>query len=111
MNKVQIFTDGELFQWEQKRLVFFEGDNLFYAQFYTQKGQNSIDIEINNKQAEIPSKLLTQKTPLTVIACDKDNRVLARKTFRILARPKPEFYEEQEQEEILFYGGNANGTA
>lgn len=109
MAKVQILIDGELFQWEQKRFVSFEGEIPAYAQFYTQKGKKSVDVEVENQQAEIPSKILMQKSPLTIIACDENDRVLARKTFRILERPKPEFYETQE-EEILIYGGNANGT-
>jgi hypothetical protein len=86
----------ELFQWEKGRFVIVQQEDITTVEFYNKKSTYSDEVIVENGQAQIPNKLLKESLPITALACidDGDNgtKVISRKTFKVLARPKPEFY-------------------
>lgn len=113
-SKVEITITKQLFQWEKGRAIQIEPPNQArYAQFYNAKSKVALESDVEGGRAEIPDELLTQSLPITVIVCSEDGDgtwVIGRKTFQVLSRKKPETYIADDEEVILF-GGNANGTA
>lgn len=93
---MKIKIDKELFQWERDREVFVDLDKeepqTLYAQFYNSKTQKSPLFLLEDYKAFIPDELLYQSLPITVLICT-ETRVLARKEFRVLKRPKPEAFD------------------
>lgn len=88
--------EKELFQWEKGRKVIVSDSKVTSVEFYNKKSKYSDEIVVENGQAQIPNKLLKEALPIAALACidDGDNgtKVISRKTFKVLARPKPEFY-------------------
>lgn len=112
-NKVEITAGKQLFQWEKGRVVYINPPNQArYAQFYNTKSKVALESDVEGGCAGIPNELLTQNLPITVIVCSEDGDgtwVIGRKVFQVLARKKPETYIADDEEVILF-GGNANGA-
>ena len=96
--------EKELFQWEKGRYVIVNNPEITTVEFYNKKSKHSDQVEVENGQAQIPNKLLKESLPIAALACIDDNengtRVISRKTFKVLARPKPEFYVDDEDEPI-----------
>ena len=94
--------DKELFQWEKGRVVFVSDSSITSVEFYNKKSKYGNQVEVENGQAQIPNKLLKESLPIAALACidDEENgtRVISRKTFKVLARPKPEFYVDDEDD-------------
>ena len=92
--------DKELFQWEKGRFVTVSNDSITTVEFYNKKSKYSDEVSVENGQAQIPNKLLKEALPIAALACidDGDNgtKVVTRKTFKVLERPKPEFYVDDE---------------
>ena len=88
--------DKELFQWEKGRFVKISNNSITTVEFYNKKSKYSDEVSVENGKAQIPNKLLKEALPIAALACvdDGDNgtKVISRKTFKVLARPKPEFY-------------------
>ena len=96
--------DKELFQWEKGRVVFVSDNSITSVEFYNKKSKYGDQVEVENGQAQIPNKLLKESLPIAALACidDEENgtRVISRKTFKVLARPKPEFYVDDEDDPV-----------
>lgn len=85
----------ELFQWEKGRFVTLSDDSITTVEFYNKKSEHSEEVKVKEGYAQIPNKLLKEALPIIVSACTDDRngtKVFSRKTFKVLARPKPEFY-------------------
>lgn len=112
-SKVEITTGKQLFQWEKERFIHIDPPTQArYAQFYNAKSKVALESDIEGGQALIPNELLMQNLPITVIICSEDGDgtwVIGRKILPILTRKKPETYIADDEEVILF-GGNANGA-
>lgn len=109
---MKIKIDKELFQWEQNREVFVDFDEdeprVPYVQFYNSKTQKCPLVLLEDNRAFIPNELLEESLPITVLACT-DTKVLARKEFRVLKRPKPDGFDDSSQQLIklnTLLGGN-----
>ena len=91
--------EKELFQWEKGRFVVVSNPIVTTIEFYNKKSKYSDEVSVENGQAQIPNKLLKESLPITALACidDEDGtKVISRKTFKVLARPRPEFYVDDE---------------
>ena len=92
-----IKIDKELFQWERGRevLVEFDDDKPIapFAQFFNCKTAIAPYSPILNGRATIPDTLLEVACPIMVLICTEE-KVLCRKEFKVLKRPKPEGYDE-----------------
>lgn len=91
--------DKELFQWEKGRFVEVSDVSITTVEFYNKKSKYSDEVSVENGQAQIPNKLLKESLPIAALACidDEDGtKVISRKTFKVLARPRPEFYVDDE---------------
>lgn len=104
--------DRELFQWEKNRYVYIEGDNkdsIDYLQFFNKKSKYSQKELVSQDKAMIPNSLLKDNIPITVLACSDDSgeeQVITRREFKVLSRPKPEGYvEDDEYIHIIYDGG------
>jgi hypothetical protein len=70
------------------------------VEFYNKKSVNTIEEYVVDGRARIPNLLLKDSIPIVALACTEDEnstKVISRKTFKVLARPKPEFYVDDEQ--------------
>lgn len=96
--------DKELFQWEKGRFVIVNSPDITTVEFYNKKSKYSDEVAVENGQAQIPNKLLKESLPIAALACvdDSENgtKVISRKTFKVLARPRPEFYVDDEDDPI-----------
>lgn len=81
----------ELFQWEKERYLDVSNSNITAVEFYNSKSKRGQKVNIENGQALIPNSLLKESLPITALACI-DDKVISRKTFKVLARPKPDSY-------------------
>ena len=89
--------EKELFQWEKDRYVYITQSNteIVTVEFYNKKSDVAMEVYVTSNKAKIPNELLKENLPITAIACadiEKGNNVVARKTFKVLARPKPQYY-------------------
>lgn len=96
--------DKELFQWEKGRFVKVSNDSITAVEFYNKKSKYGDEVSVENGKAQIPNKLLKEALPIAALACvdDGDNgtKVISRKTFKVLARPKPEFYVDDDEPDV-----------
>ena len=95
--------EKELFQWEKGRKVIVSNPSITSVEFYNKKSEYGDEVLVVEGQAQIPNKLLKESLPIAALACieeDGENRVISRKTFKVLARPKPEFYVDDEDDPI-----------
>ena len=104
----------ELFQWEKNRKVeIICEDNESKPtsiQFYNKKSSYGSEVSIVDNYAVIPNYLLKQSLPIVAVAClnsESENLVLTRRVFKVLARVKPEFYQDEEDtsKDIIYDGG------
>ena len=89
--------DKELFQWEKGRKVIVTDPEITIVGFYNKKSKETQEVKVENGQAQIPNELMAQNLPITALACIEDedgSKVISRKTFKVLVRPKPETYVE-----------------
>lgn len=88
--------EKELFQWEKGREVIVNNPEITTVEFYNKKSEHGDEVFVSEGKAQIPNKLLKDSLPIAALACidagDNGTRVISRKTFKVLARPKPEFY-------------------
>lgn len=96
--------EKELFQWEKGRCVIVNNPEITTVEFYNKRSEYGDEVIVENGRAQIPNKLLKDSLPIAALACIDDDengtRVISRKTFKVLARPKPEFYVDDEDEPI-----------
>ena len=93
----------ELFQWEKGRTVIVTDPEITFVGFYNKKSKETQEVKVENGQAQIPNELMIQNLPITALACIEDgngSKVISRKTFKILARPKPEYYVDDEDDPV-----------
>ena len=91
--------DKELFQWEKGRYVIVSDPKITVVEFYNKKSKYGDEVIVENGQAQFPNKLLKESLPIAALACVEDEegtKVISRKTFKVLGRPKPEFYVDDE---------------
>lgn len=93
--------EKELFQWEKGRVVTVSKDHpeITSIEFYNKKSEYGDEVAVVEGKAQIPNKLLKESLPIAALACvdqEDSTKVIFRKTFRVLARPKPEFYVDDE---------------
>jgi hypothetical protein len=65
------------------------------VEFYNKKSKVGPEVVVEDGKAQIPNFLLKDSLPIVALACvDDENgtKVISRKTFKVLARIKPEFY-------------------
>jgi hypothetical protein len=101
--KLMLNIEKELFQWEKGRYVIVNDESITTVEFYNKKSKHGDEVIVENGQAQIPNKLLKESLPIAALACiDDENgtKVISRKTFKVLARPRPEFYVDDEDEPI-----------
>lgn len=94
--------DKELFQWEKGRCVIVSSTNpeITTVQFYNKKSKFGPEALVVDGKAQIPNFLLKDSLPIVALACTDDEngtKVISRKTFKVLARPKPEFYVDDDE--------------
>jgi hypothetical protein len=97
--KLMLNIEKELFQWEKGRYVIVNNENVATVEFYNKKSKYGDEVIVENGQAQIPNKLLKESLPIAALACTDDEngtKVISRKTFKVLARPRPEFYVDDE---------------
>lgn len=111
--------DKELFQWEKGRYVNVQNSNpiITTVQFYNKKSKVGPEVDVVDGKAQIPNFLLKDNLPIVALACvDDENgtKVISRRTFKVLARVKPEFYVDDNDEpsipdtpglDIIYDGG------
>lgn len=108
MRKIQI--DKELFQWEKDRYVVFsfEKEPDFFT-FHNPKSKYGIEVFPQNTKVKIPNILLKEALPITVEACVGEvgeGQVIDRRVFKVLKRPRPENYiDEEEKIHVIYDGG------
>lgn len=109
---VKILIDKELFQWEKDRFVSIvtDGKEVNCVQFFNAKSSTGPEVILEGNLAKIPNYLLKESLPITALACLKSENslsVIARKTFKVLKRVKPESYEEDDStiKHIIYDGG------
>ena len=93
----------ELFQWEKGRKVLVNDPEITIVGFYNKKSKQTAEVKVIDGQAQIPNGLMTQNLPITALACIEDEdgtKVMSRKTFKVLARPRPETYVEPEEPDV-----------
>lgn len=94
---MNIRIDRELFQWEKERKIIVEldqpKDNLF-VQFFNRKNNEAPLSPLEDGHAKIPNNLLEDSLPIMAIVCD-EQKVYARKEFRVLKRPRPINYQDE----------------
>ena len=113
--------DKELFQWEKDRNIFVleNSPQITIVEFYNKNSQNSIRKYVSEGKVRIPNSLLKESFPITALACVEENeeaKVIFRKVFKVLARPKPQGYVDDPDipddpdldKEIVFDGGVEN---
>lgn len=92
--------EKELFQWEKGRYVLVSDSKITTVEFYNKRSEHGDEVFVSEGKAQIPNKLLKDSLPIVALACidDGDNgtKVISRRTFKVLARPKPEFYIDDE---------------
>lgn len=94
--------DKELFQWEKGRCVIVSNNEpkITTVEFYNKKSLSTTEQYVVDGRAQIPNFLLKESLPIVALACIEDTngtKVISRKTFKVLARPKPEFYVDDDQ--------------
>ena len=110
---MKIIIDRELFQWDKNRCVSVQFDNNEESpsilQFYNKKSSKAKECVFSKDKNIIPNELLKSGLPVTVLAClaeGEETKVLCRKEFKVLARPKPESYVDDDLAvEIIYDGG------
>lgn len=104
----------ELFQWEKGRYVLVENEEnepqISVVQFYNKKSKYGPEISVEDGKAEIPNYLLKESLPIVAVACTKDfgdTQVVTRREFKVLGRPKPEYYidDDDTSKDIIYDGG------
>lgn len=104
---MKITIDKELFQWEKGRYVFIEllqGETATFVQFYNSKTLESYNEPLINGRSKIPNSLLKNNSPIMAVVCSgtpEQNKVIARREFRVIKRAKPENYTEDEEDNII----------
>ena len=94
--------DKELFQWEKGRYVIVSDEHpeITTVGFYNKKSTVVREIYVEDSRAKIPNFLLKDNLPIAALACAEDEngtKVVSRKIFKVLARPKPEYYIDDEE--------------
>lgn len=107
---MNIQIDKELFQWEKNRYITFSSiEGLNFFTFHNPKSRLSLESPPQDNKVKIPDELLKEALPITVEACSGklgEGQVIGRKTFKVLKRPKPENYvDENNQIHIIYDGG------
>jgi hypothetical protein len=95
--------DKELFQWEKGRYVIVNNPNITTVEFYNKKSKQGTEEYVVNGKAKIPNFLLQENLPIVALACTDDEdgtKVISRKVFKVLPRPKPEFYVDDDESPI-----------
>jgi hypothetical protein len=92
----------ELFQWEKGRLVYVseEHPEVTTIEFYNKKSKQGTEVYVVDGKAQIPNFLLKEALPIVALACIEDEnqtKPISRKVFKVLARPKPEFYVDDDE--------------
>jgi hypothetical protein len=102
--KKMLKIEKELFQWEKGRVVIVNNPDITTVEFYNKKSEHGDEVFVTDGMAQIPNKLLKDSLPIAALACIDDGengtRVISRKTFKVLARPRPEFYVDDEDDPI-----------
>lgn len=92
---IKIKIENNLFQWERDREVFIDFDKTkyptLYAQIFNAKTVSAPLIPLADNRIFIPDEVLELSIPITVLICS-ESKVVARKEFCVLKRPKPTGY-------------------
>lgn len=113
---MKIRIEKELFQWEKGRYVYvdFGSDEpqITYVQLYSGRDALGPEIALEDGKVKIPNYLLQKNLPITALACIGDlkegTQVIARRTFKVIPRAKPESYFDEDAEagiEVIYDGG------
>ena len=94
--------DKELFQWEKGRYVNISSKHpeITTVEFYNKKSPSVKEIYVEDGRAQIPNVLLKDSLPIMALACIEDEngtKVVSRKAFKVFARPRPEYYIDDEE--------------
>ena len=112
-----IRIDKELFQWEKNRYVYVDSSAeepvITYVQFYNGREEIGPERKLEQGRAKIPNYLLQKSLPITALACEGEQKdgtkVIARRTFKVIPRAKPDTYFNDEEEdvgiEVIYDGG------
>jgi hypothetical protein len=102
--KKMLAIEKELFQWEKGRYVIVNNPTITTVEFYNKKSEYGDEVSVENGQAQVPNKLLKEALPIAALACvdhgDNGTKVISRKTFKVLARPRPEFYIDDDDDPV-----------
>ena len=105
---MKIEIDKELFQWEKNRYVTFSSEIApIYFVFHNHKS-SGIEVSPKENKAYFPNSLLKEALPITVEIClgkFGEGQVLARRTFKVLKRARPENYLDDEETSHIIYDG------
>ena len=106
---MKIEIDKELFQWEKNRYIIFSSEitPIFFA-FHNQKSKYSIEVLPKENKVYFPNLLLKEALPITVEMCIGElgeGQVIARRTFKVLKRARPENYLDDEEISYIIYDG------
>lgn len=98
--------EKELFQWEKGRYVIIDDKHpeILTVEFYNSKSKNTKEVLVEDGRARIPNEFLKTELPVVALACtQKDFRkqVVARETFKIFPRPKPEYYIDSDEDDPI----------
>ena len=106
---MKIEIDKELFQWEKKRYAIFSSEvaPIFFV-FHNQKSKYGIEVFPEGNKVYFPNSLLKDSLPITVEGCIGkigEGQVIARRTFKVLKRARPENYLDDEEISYVIYDG------
>ena len=112
---MKIKIEKELFQWEKDRKILIETypkePVITIVEFYNADSKVGEAEVLKNNEALIPNQLLKVAKPLTVLACVGEfgnTKPIARKEFRVIPRPCPEGYQQDQplpEDTIIIYDG------
>ena len=106
-------VEKELFQWDKNRYVYVHQKDLdsdkVCIQFFNDKSRYGIESPLVDGRTKIPNFLLKENLPITALSCvvkDGETQVITRKIFKVLSRPRPEHYVDDDIDiEIIYDGG------
>jgi len=76
--------------------------------FHNPKSKISLEVFPQGDKVRIPDILLKEALPITVEACIGkigEGKVISRRVFKVLKRPRPENYIDKEEEIHVIYDG------
>ena len=93
---------------KEKVCYFFFRSCAYFFVFHNQKSKYGIEVFPEGNKVYFPNSLLKDSLPITVEGCIGkigEGQVIARRTFKVLKRARPENYLDDEEISYVIYDG------